>query len=169
MCLQQEEPEPEQLKKQAQRKHAPAAKFGPPLAANHFERFRAAYPKRDGSDPREPARKKFEAAVRSGTDPELIIRGAELFAQAEAKRGNVGSRFIPHSATWLNKRQWQDQETESRASPPRLDQDRWSFVVRRWQADPRSWDSHAWGPAPREPGCRVPVLILDDLLGRDAA
>lgn len=147
----------------------PAAATKPSRLAEHFDRFRAAYPKRDGSDPREPARKKFEAAVRSGADPEIIIRGAELFAQAEARRGNAGSRFIPHSATWLNKRQWEDHLSDGASSSAPSDHGRWRFVVSRWQADPQSWDSHAWGPAPREPGCRVPLHILDHLLGRTAA
>lgn len=146
-----------------------AAKLKPSALAEQFERFRVAYPKRDGSDPREPARKKFEAAIRSGADPELIIRCAEHFAQAEAKRGNAGSRFIPHSATWLNQRQWEDMQGAGSPSSAAADHERWHFVVSRWQADPQSWDSHAWGPAPREPGCRVPPDILDHLLRRTAA
>lgn len=154
---------------QRQRNRTPTAAIRPSRLAEQFDRFRAAYPKRDGSDPREPARKKFEAAVRSGTDPEIIIRCAELFAQAEARRGNAGSRFIPHSATWLNKRQWEDHLSDGASSSAPSDHDRWRFVVSRWQTAPQSWDSHAWGPAPREPGCRVPLHILDHLLGRTAA
>lgn len=127
-----------------------------------FERFRAAYPKRDGTDPKEPARKKFEAMVKSGINPDLIIAGAEVFAAAEQKRGNIGSRFIPHSATWLNKRQWEDHQPQRETSAA-SEAESWRIPVENWRRDPSTWASHAWGPAPGEPGCQVPKSLLTNL------
>ncbi|WP_293796701.1 hypothetical protein [uncultured Bosea sp.] len=124
-----------------------------------FERFRAAYPRRDGTDPKEPARKRFEAAVKSGANPELIIAGAKAFAAAEQKRGNVGSRFIPHGSVWLNRRGWEDHQ----APPPAkfaAETESWRMPVESWCRDPSTWNSHAWGPAPGEPGCKVPEGLL---------
>jgi hypothetical protein len=138
-------------------KAAPIAKPTKRDISEPFERFRAAYPKRDGGDPREPARKKFEAMVKSGVDPEAIIAGAQAFANAERK--NVGTRFIPHSATWLNKRTWEDYAAVP-AETAETDVESWRVPIQNWQRDPTSWSSHAWGPAPGEPGCTVPSAAL---------
>lgn len=142
---------------------APIAKPSRPGKDETFERFRAAYPKRDGGNPKEPARKKFEAATKSGIDPEAIIRGALAFAAAEQKRGNVGTRFIPHAATWLNERRWEDFQAASAAAKPADEAASWRLVVENWRRDPSTWVSHAWGPAPGEPGCRVPAPVLGAL------
>lgn len=124
-----------------------------------FERFRAAYPKRDGTDPKEPARKRFEVAVKGGADPEMIIAGAKAFAAAERKRNNVGSRFIPHSSSWLNRRGWEDHQAQPSASPA-AEAESWRIPVDSWRRDPSTWNSHAWGPAPGELGCKVPPSLL---------
>ena len=132
-----------------------------------FERFRAAYPKRDGTDPKEPARKRFEAAVKSGADPERIIAGAKAFAAAEQKRGNVSTRFIPHSSSWLNRRGWEDHQAQPSVSRA-AEAESWRMPVESWHRDRSTWNSHAWGPPPGEPGCKVPQSVLAGLIGVEA-
>ncbi|MDP2359038.1 MAG: hypothetical protein Q8M31_23675, partial [Beijerinckiaceae bacterium] len=73
-----------------------------------FDRFWAAYPARSGSIKAE-CRKKFAAAVRSGADPETIIRQAAAYAGHCFREGNVGerARFIKQAQAWLNQRAWE--------------------------------------------------------------
>jgi hypothetical protein len=70
-----------------------------------FERLRKAYPKRTGTDPREPARKAFLRLVQSGVDPELMIAGAAAFREF---RRNDDPKFTKQLVTWLNQRGWED-------------------------------------------------------------
>jgi hypothetical protein len=42
-------------------------------ANDTFDRFKAAYPRRDGANPWQPAEKKFNALVKTGVDPEAMI------------------------------------------------------------------------------------------------
>ncbi|SEG61203.1 hypothetical protein [Bosea lathyri] len=130
-----------------------------------FERFRAAYPKRKGVDPRANAKKRFDAKVKGGADPERIIAGAKAFAAAEAKRGAEGTEFIPHSATWLNRDGWEDHfdAPGTVGATAADDVESWRIPVANWRNDPTSWTSHAWGPAPGEPGSAVSTTILAKL------
>lgn len=79
-----------------------------PSASDSFERFKRSYPRRDGANPWQPAEKKFLALVKTGVDPEVMIRGAVNLAQEEGARGNVGTKFIPQAVTWLNQQRFQD-------------------------------------------------------------
>lgn len=79
-----------------------------PRASDAFERFKASFPKRDGANPWQPAEKKFWALVKTGVDPEVMIRGAQALAREEGARGNVGTKFIPQAVTWLNQQRFQD-------------------------------------------------------------
>lgn len=74
--------------------------------SDDFEKFKQAYPKRDGANPWEPARKKFLAAIKSGVEPVEIIAGAQAYANAEAAK--VGTPYIAQAKTWLNERRWKD-------------------------------------------------------------
>jgi len=90
----------------------------PQRQPDRFEDFWNAYPKRDGANPKEPARKRFVAAIKSGVEPEAIIAGAKAYAAAEAKRGNVGSPYIAQAVTWLNQRRWTDTAEQAPATGP---------------------------------------------------
>ena len=76
--------------------------------ADDFEEFWKAYPRRDGPNPRKPAEQKFNALVKTGVDPAIMIARAKKLAADEAGRGNVGTRFIPQAVTWLNQQRWAD-------------------------------------------------------------
>jgi hypothetical protein len=74
----------------------------------YFEEFWGKYPKRDGANPKEPARKKFLAAVKSGADPEAIIRAAKRSADEARSNGQIGTPYVPQAVTWLNQQRWGD-------------------------------------------------------------
>jgi hypothetical protein len=87
-----------------------------PSSSDAFKRFKAAYPRRDGANPWQPAEKKFNALVKTGVDPETMIRAASELAREEGARGNVGTKFIPQALTWLNQQRFQDYAAASFAS-----------------------------------------------------
>lgn len=76
--------------------------------ASRFEEFWQAYPRRDGPNPRKPAEQRFATLVKSGVDQQTMIDAAKELCEAEQKRGNIGTRFIPQALTWLNQQRWSD-------------------------------------------------------------
>lgn len=74
--------------------------------AEKFDELRKAYPRRKGGDPGPPAAKLFLAAVKAGTDPQIIIDGAKRFALEE--RQNINTPYIPQLVKWLRDRRWLD-------------------------------------------------------------
>jgi len=74
--------------------------------ADGFEDFWKAYPKRQGANPKAPARALFAAAVKAGADPGDIVAGARRCAEQD--RDKIGTRFIPQAVTWLRDRRWED-------------------------------------------------------------
>jgi len=78
------------------------------LCAEAFETFWQIYPsRRPHSNPKEPARLKFEAAVKHGLEPAIIIRGAENYAAYVASY-IADPRHIAQAKTWLNEERWAD-------------------------------------------------------------
>jgi len=77
-----------------------------PAIDEDFEKFWRAYPKRDGSSPKAPARKLFLAALKAGTEAGAIVGGAGRYAAAESER--VGTPYIAQAVTWLRQRRWED-------------------------------------------------------------
>jgi hypothetical protein len=76
--------------------------------ASRFEEFWQAYPRRDGPNPRKDAEQRFNSLVKSGVDPQMMIDAVRELCEAERKRGNIGTRFIPQAKTWLNQQRWSD-------------------------------------------------------------
>jgi hypothetical protein len=86
--------------------------------ANLFETFWRVYPSRGShSNPKKPAREKFEAATRRGVNPTIIIRGAENY-RTLIERGETNPRFVAQAVTWLNQERWNDYQEAP--EPPRL-------------------------------------------------
>jgi len=85
-----------------------------------FETFWRAFPSRgpDHSNPKKPARLKFEAAVKRGVEPELMIRAAENYAKAMWRSGTDG-RYIKTAEVWLNKASWEQYAAEAEPDQPR--------------------------------------------------
>jgi hypothetical protein len=124
----------------------------PPRQPDRFEDFWQAYPKRDGSNPKEPARKRFVAAVKSGADAGAIIDGAKAYSAAEAKRGNVGSPYIAQAVTWLTQRRWQDASADASSVAPAARDGPPTMVRINPIADPDEWA--AWE---RHKGRKLPL------------
>jgi len=80
-----------------------------PNAGKIFDdEFWPRYPKREGSNPRKPARDKFLIAVKSGHDPASIVGGVERYATSLAKSNQIGTRYVAQAVTWINQARWED-------------------------------------------------------------
>ena len=139
--------------KEEEKKKDTCAVVKPTRTDEKFEEFWKSLPKRDGANPKEPARKLFEAAVKSGEDPEAIIAGARQCARAESK--NAGTPYIPQAVNWLRDKRWRDygQQIAEHGAP--FD----------WEADDKlkatiGVSSKHAGPEPGAVGCRAPAEIL---------
>jgi hypothetical protein len=85
---------------------APATR---PPTNDFFQKFWIEYPKRgDASNPKKPAKDKFERAVRSGADPEIIIASAKRYREIEQSAGRAGTEKVAQAQTWLNQQRWND-------------------------------------------------------------
>ncbi len=139
--------------KEEEKKKDTCAVVKPTRTDEKFEEFWKSLPKRDGANPKEPARRLFEAAVKSGDDPEAIIAGARQCARAESK--NAGTPYIQQAVKWLRDKRWRDygQQIAEQGAP--FD---WEAVV-KLKATIGVWSKHA-GPEPGAVGCRAPAEIL---------
>jgi hypothetical protein len=72
-------------------------------------RFWAAYPNKRS---KQEARARWAKVVRAGADPELIISGAERYAE-EMQRKRIPKDKIKHPDGWLNGKRWEDEEDSS--------------------------------------------------------
>lgn len=68
-----------------------------------FEEFYSEYPRKVG---RKKAETAFNAAVKSGVDPQKIIDAANLYAQSVQ---DSEKKFIAHPTTWLHAGRWDDE------------------------------------------------------------
>jgi hypothetical protein len=80
----------------------------PRQAPEAFDRFWAAYPKRDGANPKHPASKKFLALVKSGIDVEAIVAGANGYRAECDRKQQTGTPYVAMATTWLNQHRWED-------------------------------------------------------------
>jgi hypothetical protein len=78
-----------------------------------FEAFWKEYPKRDGANPKQPAAKKFLAAIivdRKPHEPtaDAIIAGARRYAAECQRKGIAATDKVAQALTWLNQHRWGD-------------------------------------------------------------
>jgi hypothetical protein len=69
-----------------------------------FDEVRAAYPRRDGDDPRKPAERAYRAALKRGATPAGLLEAARRYAAQHPEP----TRFIPRMSTWLSEDRWKD-------------------------------------------------------------
>ncbi len=76
------------------------------LPTRQFEIFWRTYPsRRPHSNPKKPARAKFEAAVKRGVAAADIIRGAEHYGDY-VEREHTDAKYVAQAKTWLNEERW---------------------------------------------------------------
>jgi hypothetical protein len=90
-----------------------------PAIDDEFQKFWAAYPKRDGANPKSPARKAYLSALKSGTEAPAILAGAGEYGRRERER--IGTPYIAQAVTWLRQRRWEDYAV----GPPDAAQSAW--------------------------------------------
>ena len=84
-----------------------------------FEEFWNAYPSRGThTNPKEAARERFVAVLRSGVDPTDIIHGAENYRKS-AKINGTDPRYIQQAVTWLRQKGWGDHQLAPDPPKPR--------------------------------------------------
>jgi hypothetical protein len=82
-----------------------------------FVSFWTAYPKRDGANPRKPARDRFRSACKSGADPDAIVAGAVSYRRHCEAKGIVSTPYVAQATTWLNQQRWLDEYDAAPSSP----------------------------------------------------
>lgn len=128
---------------------------------SRFEEFWTAYPRREGPNPRKPAESKFNALVKTGLDPQMLIDAVKKLATDEAGRGNIGTRFVPQAATWLNQQRWSDHAAVAalaEAAGTTVSELQLESAV-KFYARTRVWSRHA-GPEPGLTGCKASAELL---------
>lgn len=134
------------------------------VSASRFDEFWKAYPSRDGDNPKLPAQMKFDALVKTGVDPELIIAGAKRYAEEMQRKGKVGTEYIAHALKWLSQKRWADiaaaafvaEERAANVAP--ID---WDQTVKRWKSNNSLWP-RGIGGEPGMWGCKCPANVLAD-------
>lgn len=101
------EEEPKEPKKEEKNIRA-VADATRPAEPDPFEEFWKSYPKRDGANPKAPARKKFLAHIKSGVDPQIIISGARRYAAEMRTKGQFATPYVAQAITWLNQQRYDD-------------------------------------------------------------
>ncbi len=71
-----------------------------------FAELWAAYPRRQGNNPKHPALLKFIKLAQSGVDLDSVIAGARAYAADAATQ--VGTPYVKTTVVWLNQRCWED-------------------------------------------------------------
>lgn len=102
------EEEPKNSKNEEKNIGAVATATRPNTGKIFDEEFWPSYPKRDGANPRKPAREKFVTAVKSGHDPQAIVGGVRRYAAQLAKSNHIGTKYVAQAVTWINQARWED-------------------------------------------------------------
>ena len=92
-------------------------------AREGFETFWRSYPsRRPHCNPKKPALAKFTAAVKRGTPPEDINRGAENYA-AYVRRERTDAKYVAQALTWLSQERWTEYQAAMPPSETAFDSD----------------------------------------------
>lgn len=130
----------------------PLTPVAPRGASDAFERFWSAYPHRgDKSDPKKPARAKFDKAVRDGVDPELIVRAAERYRAVSA---GGDPQFNAQAATWLAQERW-DQYAAAAVGVPSVPDEPTKWRLRVGSFRKSGLWLPEWGAGPDSPDCEA--------------
>lgn len=137
-----------------------ASASAPEPASAHFDEFWKEYPRRDADEQRERAQEKFNALVKTGADPKVIIFSAKAYCAKSRKQNAYATRFVKQAWRWLGEQDFVSLTatvpSEEPAEPSHGD---WRAAVKRWLLNESAWPRWA-GNAPGSPACRCPAEIL---------
>ncbi|MCS3451942.1 hypothetical protein M2222_008281 [Bradyrhizobium elkanii] len=145
------------------------AKATRPRRGEEFEKFKAEYPQRDGSNPWTPAEKLFDQAIAAGVDSIDLTAAARRYRAECDRKGLTGTEKVAQAQTWLRQKRW----TDYADTPPTLqlpaaeDQSFWDHVEQTYRSA-GIWSRHA-GPKPGFPDCRAPPDVVRRVLEIDEA
>ena len=135
-----------------------------------FPEFWAAYPKRDGDNPRKTAVRAYAKAIRRGVKPETLMTAVRAYAEELAAKGRIGTEFVAQASTWLNQERFdrfngKPDPAEAKPSGPdtylaNLSDDDWRGHVRRWRSTGGQWPLARRTEPPDDPRTKVPGAIL---------
>lgn len=87
----------------------------PQVPDDLFDRFWASYPRHTA---KQAARKAWDRLKLAANDPRIpAIRAGLARAKASKEWAKDGGEFIPHPATWLNGKRWEDEYTPANVIP----------------------------------------------------
>jgi len=90
------------------------------LCDSKFEEAWKAYPKREGGNSKQSAMKAWNARVREGVDPDVLVSASKAYAIAMQKAGNVGTRYVRQAATFFGPDRHFDEFAKSAEAQPAL-------------------------------------------------
>jgi hypothetical protein len=103
---------------------------------------------------------KFDALVKTGLDPEIIIAGAKRYAEKSREKGSAGTQYIAHALKWLNEQRWADIAAVSYLATERAaEPSNWALTVKLWLQDGSRWPRGVGG-VPGSSTCRCPPDVL---------
>lgn len=119
-----------------------------------FDAFWEARPKRKGADPKDPARKLYEAAVKAGAVPADLLAALRRYAAIEAE--HVGTPYLPQMVKWLRDKRWLDYPEIGIQAPN--EQTDWDAICSSFKKFGH-WSRYG-GNHPDSGSCRCPPEIL---------
>lgn len=136
---------------------APATR---PKEPSRFDEFWKAYPRRKGDNPRRTAEAKFNALVKTGLDPQMLIAAIRHYATDKADK--IGTEFIPMASTWLNQQRWTDHAAVAALQALAPTEFTIEDAVKQWARFRRWPRGPNFGSEPGLSGC----LASDELLAK---
>ena len=139
-----------------------------------FEAFWAAYPKREGGNPKEPAFKKWKARLKSDVEKEEMLAGARGYAFA--MRGK-DAQYVAMAQTWIGQARWeqyaaQDPQVRQQQEPQAKAAQSDNLVKIGWRHNEELYDFAARWKLEQEPDYRcgdfvsVPQWLVDEFYRR---
>lgn len=146
---------PETEQSRAEQRQTPIAPKGGDVYSADFERWWAEYPHKVGKD---AAWKVWKRAIKR-VDLQTMIDAAKRYIATKP-----ADRDWCNPSTWLNQGRWQDAPAGSSAPSSdapagKPEETLWRVRTTNWVPG-KYWNRDQWGPAPNEPGCKVPSQIL---------
>src|SRR5690242_20324885 len=105
-----------------------------------FATFWLVYPKRQGSNPKALAQKKWETMVKAGADPYHIISSARKFADELRAMGKLNTEFVPYASTWLNQKRYLDYDLDIEGDRRKQDEIDAAMAKRGWRWNGQKWE-----------------------------